>query len=73
MQMTVTEAAMVTGLHRQTLWRYRATGLLPSSRRGRSVIVNINQVRDVHQRRLANNPAHQYRLRRAQAEGMILI
>lgn len=71
--MTVTEAAKATGLTRMTLWNYRAAGLLPSKARGRNVLVSVPDVQAAHRVRLANNPAHQYRLRRAREQGVILV
>lgn len=71
--MTVTQAAAATGLTRMTLWNYRAAGLLPSKQRGRNVLVAVEHVQAAHRARLANNPAHQYRLRAAREQGVILI
>ncbi|WP_367280650.1 hypothetical protein [Pseudomonas sp.] len=56
-----------------TLWNYRAAGLLPSKQRGRNVLVAVEHVQAAHRARLANNPAHQYRLRAAREQGVILI
>lgn len=56
-----------------TIWRYRAEGELPYRQHGRRVYVNIDHVREVHRRKMQNNPAHLYRLRRAKEQGTLLI
>lgn len=56
-----------------SIWRYRAEGELTYRQQGRRVYVDIDHVRAVHRRKLQNNPAHRYRLRRAQENGTLLI
>ena len=70
---TVTEAARATGLTRMTLWRYRANGDLPSTTKGRSVLVELDTVRAVYRAKIQANPVHRAKLRQATENGVILI